>query len=253
LLNVGYPAGSLIQLAGYIYTPGVDNVFGPNSGTPSVKGKQNAGWGFHACSGLTEGSWNSCFNGGNGISSATGMSFFGQGSGYNAMDSGTSNGGGFGANAKIANGTKQAFQIGSGMNAIPFSLQFFSWNFLDTLGNATFKSVYGGTHATFVVANSGAGLSPIISVSGNNIDGVITLKAGRSPAASAVVATVTFGSDLPSIPNCVILPGNAASAALFGVASVYAAGDSRSSFQLLVGSAHLVASTEYRWKYQCLR
>lgn len=124
---------------------------------------------------------------------------------------------------------------------------------LQTMGYSPGYLSDGGSAS--ITAGLGAGTSPTVSLGSNsgNVAGTITVTTGTSPTASATVATVSFTSSLPTPPVCQALPNNSSAAALSGTALVYAANESTSSFQLVVGSTPLSGSTQYKWKYECLR
>lgn len=107
--------------------------------------------------------------------------------------------------------------------------------------------------APTIAAGSGAGNSSSVLITGDNQSGRIVLTTGSSPAGSTSVGTVTFSGALQSTPNCSVFPNSTSAALLTGSALVYAANDSLTSYQLVVGSTPLAASTQYSWKYQCLR
>ena len=83
----------------------------------------------------------------------------------------------------------------------------------------------GGAYASVPVftAGTGAGTSPTLAANANSNDlsGYLTVTTGTSPAASAVIATGTFGTAYATLPKCVLWPANAAASALSGTAAAY--------------------------------
>jgi len=102
-----------------------------------------------------------------------------------------------------------------------------------------------------IAAGTGAGTSPTVSVSGNDAAGVVSVTTGTTPAASAVVATVTFGTAYPTNSFVVLEPANAATAALAVTAQAYVT-STKTSFALNTGSTGLTGSTAYKWNYLVL-
>jgi hypothetical protein len=113
-----------------------------------------------------------------------------------------------------------------------------------------------GVGSPTIAASPGAGTSPTVSlVNGSDQAGLITLTTGTSPAASSVVATLTFGLTFFLVPRSVILtPANAATSALSGAGQVWAnsAGVTTTQFTLNSGTTPLAASTAYAWWYQVM-
>lgn len=81
----------------------------------------------------------------------------------------------------------------------------------------TGKCVYDGTKwfrlsqglaPASIVVGAGAGTGATVTVSGNDIEGLITLTGGTSPTTSATVFTLTFGSAYTTAPKGVILAGS---------------------------------------------
>jgi hypothetical protein len=111
--------------------------------------------------------------------------------------------------------------------------------------------------APTIAAGAGAGTSPTIGFSigyQSDTSGWISLTTGSSPTASAVVATITFGTAV-SYPGakCMLAPANAAANALTGAGKVYipVSSGSTTTFTIESGSTALAASTLYDWTYTC--
>ena len=115
------------------------------------------------------------------------------------------------------------------------------------------NKIVGTGSAPTAVAGTGAGTSPTITVTGNDVGGTITVLTGTSPAASnAIIATLTFASaGYPSAPNVGLCPVNAAAAALSGATSCFvdSASTTATSFVLKAGSSALTGATTYIFTY----
>jgi hypothetical protein len=114
----------------------------------------------------------------------------------------------------------------------------------------------GGAYASVPVftAGSGAGTSPTLAANANSNDlsGYVTVTTGTSPAASAVIATGTFGTAYATLPKCVLWPANAAASALSGAAAAYIpVPGADTAFAIESGATALAASTLYTWGYTC--
>lgn len=108
--------------------------------------------------------------------------------------------------------------------------------------------------APSVVGGTGAGTSPTVTVSGNNIAGQITCLTGSSPASGgANVVIMTYnGQPITQTPKAVILtPGNAAAAALSGSTQVIGeiGNPTTQYFVIIGGSSALAGTTTYIWNY----
>lgn len=113
----------------------------------------------------------------------------------------------------------------------------------------------GGTYpaAPTFVAGSGAGAGPTLSPNGQNTDvsGYLSVTSGTSPAASAVIATGTFGVAYATLAKCSLWPANAAASALSGSSAAFVPVGSNTAFAITSGSTALAASTLYTFGYQC--
>lgn len=115
--------------------------------------------------------------------------------------------------------------------------------------------VHIGIGTPTIAAGAGAGTSPTATIAGSDQAGLIAVTTGTTPTASAVVATATFGQAWSAAARTVLLiPANAATAALSGTGAVYvdSAGVTTTQFTLSVGSSALAASTAYKWWYQVM-
>ncbi len=109
------------------------------------------------------------------------------------------------------------------------------------------------TSAPTATAGTGAGTSPTIAPDTQNTDlsGYISVTPGSSPAASTVVATLTFGTAYSTHAKCGLQAANQAARLLTGAADVYVPLPSTSAFTINSGTTPLVASTLYTWEYTC--
>jgi hypothetical protein len=109
------------------------------------------------------------------------------------------------------------------------------------------------TSAPTAAAGTGAGTSPTISLNANSNDlsGYLSVTTGSSPAASATVATLTFGTAYSTLAKCGLWPANAATSALSGAGLAYIPVGSNTAFTIASGATALAASTLYTWGYTC--
>jgi hypothetical protein len=126
-------------------------------------------------------------------------------------------------------------------------------NFTVTAGGLLGAVQLSGLGSTPTIAvGAGAGSGATASVTGNNIDGVVTLSSGTSTTASATLATITFSGTLPATPagGCTIMPRNAN--AVGQVLMVYSTSPSTTSWTIAVAGSAIPASiTSYLWSYHC--
>ncbi len=110
------------------------------------------------------------------------------------------------------------------------------------------------TAAPTIAAGTGAGTTPTVSVAGNDTAMLVTVTTGTTPTASATVVTITYNATWAAVPKPILMPANAASAALSGTASVFITQGSTTTttFVLTVGSAALSAATTYAWTVHSL-
>ena len=109
------------------------------------------------------------------------------------------------------------------------------------------------TLAPTAVAGAGAGSSPTISLNANDNDlsGYISVTPGSSPAASATVVTMTFGTAYSTLAKCGLWPANLAAQLLTGAAGVFVPVPTTTAFVITSGTTALAASTLYVWGYTC--
>lgn len=131
------------------------------------------------------------------------------------------------------------FQMNNSSSAVQFAH--------DKLGRP-----YTANTTPAIAAGTGAGTTPTVSISGTDVNGVITVTTGTTPTASATVATVTFSAAYALAPKTVMLQwGNVNAAALSGTSHVFVddSTTTTTTFALTVGAGGLTASTTYKFKY----
>lgn len=99
-----------------------------------------------------------------------------------------------------------------------------------------------------IAAGTGAGTSPTVAITGNDIAGQISVTAGTSPTASAVIATVTFGSAFKTNSFVLLTPANAATQALAVAAQAFPT-STTTTFALNTGATGLAGAGVYVWNY----
>lgn len=134
-------------------------------------------------------------------------------------------------------------------------------------GNKTFNgniSVIAGSTSTAIIrhvegappasmppaiaAGTGAGTSPTVSLTGGDLNGVITVTTGTLPTASGVVVTVTYHSAYDNDTYPILQPANSLTALLTGATMVFTTG-STTTFTITAGTGGLAAATTYIWYY----
>ena len=108
------------------------------------------------------------------------------------------------------------------------------------------------TETVTVSAGAGAGTSPTsvgTAEGANDSSGGVTLITGTSCSANETVCTVQFYTPFPGGAITVIVPGNAAAAAVAGSVYISPAYD---QFYIKVGSTPLADSTLYKWFYHVI-
>jgi Pectate lyase superfamily protein len=128
------------------------------------------------------------------------------------------------------------------------------------LGNIFTGTIVSAQHfsglssaAPTVVAGTGAGTTPTLALNANSNDvsGYLSVTTGSSPAASATVATLTFGVAYATLAKCGLWPANAAASALSGAGKAFVPVGSNAAFAITSGTTALAASTLYTWGYSC--
>ena len=128
-------------------------------------------------------------------------------------------------------------------------------NSTGTVSAQHFSGYAMGTYASVptFAAGTGAGTGPTLAPNSNSNDlsGYLTVTTGSSPAASATIATGTFGTAYATLAKCSLWPANAAASALSGAGQVYVPVGSNTAFTITSGTTALAASTLYTWGYTC--
>jgi hypothetical protein len=128
-------------------------------------------------------------------------------------------------------------------------------NVTGTASAKHFGGYASGTYASVPTwaAGTGAGTSPTLAANANSNDlsGYLTVTTGSSPAASATIATGTFGTAYATLAKCSLWPANAAASALTGAGKAYIPVGSNTAFTINSGASALAAATLYIWGYTC--
>lgn len=108
---------------------------------------------------------------------------------------------------------------------------------------------YSSNSFVSIAYGTGAGTFPTIGIEGNDVGMRISVTIGTSPAASATIATITFGTAYTTFPSLVFSPGNANAATLTGAKSIYVDNGASplSSFILVSGTTPLTETLTYVW------
>jgi hypothetical protein len=115
--------------------------------------------------------------------------------------------------------------------------------------------IFGNSSTPSIAASTGAGTSPTVSVSGNNMSGIVTVTTGTIPSGTnAKVVTITFsgGAATPAGMVVMLQPYNSTAALLTGVTMIYAVQDPSTptaAWDILAGTTALTAATTYQWQY----
>lgn len=179
------------------------------------------------------------------------------------------------SNAKLANSTISGVALGSNLNTLSlgYGLTGTSYNGsaavltkVDTSTSSTNPAtqgfvlrnqglighIVGNSGPIGFTAGTGAGTSPTITVTGNDIGGKISVITGSSPMANAPIITINFVSPYPTPVYVTFGPGNANSANLTsGIGKqVYISSTSVSNFVLGAPTTALGGSgIQYIWYY----
>jgi hypothetical protein len=104
--------------------------------------------------------------------------------------------------------------------------------------------------APTIVAGAGAGSGPTVSITGDDVAGIISVTTGSTPTASATVATITFAVALLTGAHVILQPTGANARGLTYL-QVYCddANTTTAHFVLSVGSSALTGATAYTWLY----
>jgi hypothetical protein len=112
---------------------------------------------------------------------------------------------------------------------------------------------FGDSATPLIAAGPGAGMQPAnvtLAPGSTSVSGTVVFKTGSTPAASAVVATVTFATPLAHQPGaCIVAPQNASTAA--AQHTLFIEPPSATGFVLATGSVPLGQLTEFLVGYAC--
>lgn len=129
---------------------------------------------------------------------------------------------------------------------------------LSGAGNAAIPGTASANHfsglgtAPTIVAGTGAGGSPTLTATlDTDLSGYVQVLTGTAPVLSASVFTVTFGTPYTTAPKCILLPDNAVTQALTGIAAVQIFDPSTTVATATSGATALVTATTYKWSYTC--
>lgn len=112
--------------------------------------------------------------------------------------------------------------------------------------NTTHQHIIGGTSAPTIAANTGAGTSPTIGISGTDLGFTVTLTAGTSPVSGTDLFTVTFATAYGATPTGVNLTSLNANAAGL-IASAYSTPGTTTYKLSLASGIALTAGQQYKW------
>ena len=119
-------------------------------------------------------------------------------------------------------------------------------------GSLSVPHIVGNSTPPSITAGASAGTSPTVSVTGTDLAFSITITTGTSPAASGVIATVTFNTAYGSSPKKHVTPTNASAASLSGANMVYPT-STTTTFVLNANTTALSASTTYTFDVICVQ
>ncbi len=97
-----------------------------------------------------------------------------------------------------------------------------------------------------IVAGSGAGTSPIVSMNGSDNSGKINVLTGTTPGANAVIATITYNNPRGIAPKSIVL--TAANLATASV-QIYISNITTTTFVIASSLVALTSATQYSWYF----
>jgi hypothetical protein len=109
-----------------------------------------------------------------------------------------------------------------------------------------------GGSAPTILEGTGAGTTPTIAITGLDNAGKITLTPGTTPAADAIVATVTFNTAFGSAPTVLLVPANKATASLAVTVQPFVSSTTTTTFVITSNGSALTAGTAYAWYFHAL-
>jgi len=132
-----------------------------------------------------------------------------------------------------------------------------STNGITDILNAKVGHLIGSFNAPTIVTNSGAGLtlaSASLDANASDAAMTITLNTGTTPAASATIFTVKFGTPYATPPHLTgaPCPMNSAAAMLSGTAMIYVT-TTTTNLTFVSGTTALSASSIYKWSFSLIQ
>lgn len=167
--------------------------------------------------------------------------------------------------AKGGTGTSTVFTAGSiifaGASGI-FSQNNSALSWDNTTSKLSVVGTIAGTHlkglgsTPSIAASTGAGIggltAPIVSVSGTDTAGEITVTTGNGVLATgSTIFTLTFASGYSQTPHVIFTPANGVTALLSGATNVFSTA-AASNFTLTSGATGLTLLTTYKWTYMVI-
>jgi hypothetical protein len=158
--------------------------------------------------------------------------------------------------SSVTNDFINEFQVGPSERALVYSISSAGGSYtrvfsIATNGMLTLTRPYATSGSTpSNSAGTGAGTSPTITITGNDIAGYISIATGTSPTASGNIVTVTFSTALTNTPTSIQLtPANANAAGELTKFYVDQSTASSNSWIIKNTSSALTASTTYLFYY----
>lgn len=109
----------------------------------------------------------------------------------------------------------------------------------------------GNTSPPTITAGAGAGTSPTVTVTGNDVDCIVTIRTGTLPAIG-IIATVTYNTAFENPPVPVFSAASAPSASLSGPTGIFMTSPGSTTFVINSGLSALQPSNTYVWNVHTL-
>jgi hypothetical protein len=132
-----------------------------------------------------------------------------------------------------------------------FSTAELSTTLVGTAGDFFTDTLQGFSRNITFTTGAGAGTGAILSITGSNLGGKISLTVGSNPAQWSSIATVNFTKPWANEPAVCLTAGNQLTAKLLGDSSVFVTSDVN-NFTIFGGTTPLREGLEYRWSYVCV-